>query len=401
LCGYSLHMKRGRPRHADILTPRECDVLALLREGLTNEEIAERLGMSFYTAKFHVSEILSKLGVSTRDEAAKVLAVHERRWLALPSLGFVERLFHVKPAKGVMIVLPRAAAVAVLALIFVYALPRWMKESADPSTRETLEALADFADPASLVQHDPSRSDDLDGLTLRIVEFFADETRTVVGYEVVGREDEGKAAGPAAPPRLIDASGKAYRTIGAVGGASLQGRQATLVFPAIKPEAGSITLIFDGIVVGKTATHEGVWQANYAWDGGRQSTDRQVSVTTFAQPFGNGTIQIDAVSQVLEGTRVHGHFEGLSPGVRDDMGCPAKSASVGDGPSIGWIGCRLASATHFEITYPPMAGEVQLEFEVSFPAARSKSPHAPRLSPEVLAHEGATATFRVVLPPRP
>jgi hypothetical protein len=144
-----------------------------------------------------------------------------------------------------------------------------------------------------------------------------------------------------------------------------------------------------------------VWRAEYAWDGGRQTTDRQVSVTTFAQPFGDGTIQIDAVSHPLEGTRVYGHFEGLSPGLRDDMGCPAKSASVGDGPAIGWVGCRLASATHFEITYPAMTGEVRLEFQVTFPAARSKSPHAPRLSPEVLAYEGGSATFTIVLPPRP
>jgi DNA-binding CsgD family transcriptional regulator len=62
--------KRGRPRHPDILTPREWEVLALVREGLTNEQIAERLGTTERTARYHVSEILSKLGVSTRQEAA-------------------------------------------------------------------------------------------------------------------------------------------------------------------------------------------------------------------------------------------------------------------------------------------------------------------------------------------
>ena len=62
--------KRGRPRHPDILTPREWEVLALLREGLSNEQIAQRLDITERTAKFHVSEILSKLGVSTRQEAA-------------------------------------------------------------------------------------------------------------------------------------------------------------------------------------------------------------------------------------------------------------------------------------------------------------------------------------------
>ena len=62
---------RGRPRHDDILTPREWEVLDLLREGLTNEQIAARLGVTHDTAKFHVSEILSKLGVESRQEAAR------------------------------------------------------------------------------------------------------------------------------------------------------------------------------------------------------------------------------------------------------------------------------------------------------------------------------------------
>ncbi len=45
-------------------------MLALLREGLSNEQIAVRLGITERTAKFHVSEILSKLGVASREEAA-------------------------------------------------------------------------------------------------------------------------------------------------------------------------------------------------------------------------------------------------------------------------------------------------------------------------------------------
>jgi NarL family two-component system response regulator LiaR len=56
------------------LTRRQKDVLALVVEGLSNVEIAERLVLSTSTVRHHVSEILSKLGAANRAEAA-VLAV--------------------------------------------------------------------------------------------------------------------------------------------------------------------------------------------------------------------------------------------------------------------------------------------------------------------------------------
>jgi NarL family two-component system response regulator LiaR len=52
------------------LTERQLEVLALLVDGLTNNEIAERLIVSPYTVRNHVGEILSKLGTGTRTEAA-------------------------------------------------------------------------------------------------------------------------------------------------------------------------------------------------------------------------------------------------------------------------------------------------------------------------------------------
>lgn len=61
---------RGRPRHPDVLTPREWEVLTLVREGLTNPQIAERMGITMDAAKYHVSEILSKLQLRSREEAA-------------------------------------------------------------------------------------------------------------------------------------------------------------------------------------------------------------------------------------------------------------------------------------------------------------------------------------------
>jgi len=56
-------------RISDRLTAREQEVLELLSEGLSNRRIAERLGMSEHTAKFHVAAIYGKLEVSGRAAA--------------------------------------------------------------------------------------------------------------------------------------------------------------------------------------------------------------------------------------------------------------------------------------------------------------------------------------------
>nr|AQQ74597.1 hypothetical protein [uncultured bacterium] len=77
-------MTRGRPPYPDVLTPREWEVLALIREGLTNEQIASRLGITERGARFHVSEILSKLYVSSRAEAAAWRPEARRRFALFP-----------------------------------------------------------------------------------------------------------------------------------------------------------------------------------------------------------------------------------------------------------------------------------------------------------------------------
>lgn len=55
----------------EAMTPREREVLDLLGEGLSNRAIAERLGISTHTVKFHVAAIYGKLGATTRAEAVR------------------------------------------------------------------------------------------------------------------------------------------------------------------------------------------------------------------------------------------------------------------------------------------------------------------------------------------
>ena len=66
---------RDKP-HYD-LTPRENEVLALMSQGMSNPQIAEKLVVSQSTVKFHVSSVLSKLSVTSRTEAV-ALAIQQK-----------------------------------------------------------------------------------------------------------------------------------------------------------------------------------------------------------------------------------------------------------------------------------------------------------------------------------
>jgi NarL family two-component system response regulator LiaR len=73
------------PELGEDLTCREREVLALMVKGSSNAEIAEQLVISLSTVKSHVSNILSKLGVTRRTEAVSLTLQHN--FLKLTSLS--------------------------------------------------------------------------------------------------------------------------------------------------------------------------------------------------------------------------------------------------------------------------------------------------------------------------
>jgi DNA-binding CsgD family transcriptional regulator len=100
------------------LTSRQREVMELLCQGRTNPEIAERLGISLAGAKWHVSEVLSRLGVGSREEAVAVWKQHEslRQRLSrrLPALVPLSALKLAGTAAGVLILGGTAVAVMML-----------------------------------------------------------------------------------------------------------------------------------------------------------------------------------------------------------------------------------------------------------------------------------------------
>ncbi|NBJ69162.1 MULTISPECIES: response regulator transcription factor [Clostridia] len=76
------NFRTGEKKPHEYLTDREFEVLLCIGNGLTNQEISERLYIGIKTVKTHVSNILSKLEVNDRTQAA--VYVHRNR------------LFHVK-----------------------------------------------------------------------------------------------------------------------------------------------------------------------------------------------------------------------------------------------------------------------------------------------------------------
>ena len=64
------------PTYPDGLTAREVEVLRLMAQGLTNEQVAKQLVISPRTVNSHLTSIFSKIGVSSRGSATRYAIEH-------------------------------------------------------------------------------------------------------------------------------------------------------------------------------------------------------------------------------------------------------------------------------------------------------------------------------------
>lgn len=130
--------QESRTLDLEKLTPRQKEVLRLIARGETNGQIAERLGISLAGAKWHVSEIIGRLGVESREEAADVWREHRRLGRKVARLGGVLAV----PKAGWMAV-SAAALVAVAGVGVFVAVAMLPGDEVDSPAAETTPPVID------------------------------------------------------------------------------------------------------------------------------------------------------------------------------------------------------------------------------------------------------------------
>lgn len=180
---------RSRRRQPDTLTPRQAEVLDLLARRHTNAEIAERLGLSLAGAKWHVSEIISVLGVDTREEAAEWWRQHN----GLPAR--IRRLvFTLVPGGGWRWLAGGAAAACIAAVaVIVYAVVGGTEDGAPgPAVPDPTENAATTT-PGVTPTPDPRRP--IPGIVYQVIDAIESQDRQAFEQLTYGRPM------PCSPPR--------------------------------------------------------------------------------------------------------------------------------------------------------------------------------------------------------
>jgi DNA-binding CsgD family transcriptional regulator/catechol 2,3-dioxygenase-like lactoylglutathione lyase family enzyme len=83
---------RGRPPHDDLLTPMEWTTLEWVRHGLSNRQIAARRGVGVDAVKFHVGNVLAKLGLKDRRQLRRWAGVRRDSALQRKDNGMAQNI---------------------------------------------------------------------------------------------------------------------------------------------------------------------------------------------------------------------------------------------------------------------------------------------------------------------
>lgn len=207
------------------------------------------------------------------------------------------------------------------------------------------------------------------GITVRVTGFIADDTRTVIGLIVEGRDDLGAAAFPRAQARLVDQKGRIYAESG--GKADQENpRLSTHYFPPLDTGTTSVTLEINGLSFAQ-------------WDQGRASQDQtpidaqwrltialtnrpatSQLVATDAEPrgLGAGSVVIDQIRQAPSGTVISGHISGFSMDELAELGLTGSLLGNG-GSKVDFEALRMGYGEGrqlFEMRFPRVSGQVTL-----------------------------------------
>jgi hypothetical protein len=209
------------------------------------------------------------------------------------------------------------------------------------------------------------------GISIQVTGVAADDTRTVVGVSVVGRDELGDTVFPARITRLIDQEGRTYDEIG--GAASQENRrEKSIYFPALAQDATQVTLVMDGLEFlhhSDAVSSQGpgvprvriddVWRLSFAVN---DSISRAIVVPVASSPglLGSAVVVLDAIRQAPTGTVIDGHFVGLTMEEVPELVLYAELVDQSKA-AVPFVGLRSGYGSdrqQFEIRFPRTSGEL-------------------------------------------
>lgn len=213
-----------------------------------------------------------------------------------------------------------------------------------------------------------------DGITIRVTGFESDDTRTVVGLAVEGRDDLGAGVLPKGQAKIVDQDGQVYQEEAGTADTS-NPRLITRYYPPLKASSKTLTLQLNGLQFvelssGQSASHgvavDDQWSLQIV-PAGAPITSEVVPIENASHAFGSAALVIDKVQQAPSGTVFTGHFTGLSMDEVPEL-TPNARLIDSSGQSYSIVGMRLGYGTNRELInfrFPRVTGDATLRISLS------------------------------------